>query len=388
MKAYFDNNATTRPDESVVAAMMPYFTEKYHNASGVYEDGQNARQDVENARKSVAKLLNANDREIIFTSGGTESDNLAIKGAAAAHPDKKHIITSAIEHHAVLNACKYLEKQGYKITYVPVNENGAVDPETVKKAIQPDTLLISVMHANNETGVIQPIEQLGRIAREHKVLMHTDAVQTAGKIPINVNDMSADLLSISAHKFHGPKGVGALYVRKGIRISPLFHGGHHEFNKRAGTENVPGIIGMAAAAELAIKGFTDGTHGRIRKLRDMLEDGLIAAIPEIKINGPRDIRIDNTVNISVKYIEGEGMLIHMDFEGIAASSGSACTSGSLDPSHVLLAMGLDHGTAHGSIRFSLSRYSTEEEVKHVLKVLPPVVEKLRAISPFWNKEKK
>jgi cysteine desulfurase len=387
---YLDNNATTKTDENVVKAMAPYFSENYFNPSGVYSAAQDARRDVENARAQVASFINADPKEIIFTSGGTESDNMAIKGIAYANIDKgKHIITSKIEHHAVLNTCKFLEKSGWEVTYLSVDEFGIIDLEELKRSIRKDTVLISIMFANNETGTIEPIEEIGKIARENKVYFHTDAVQAAGKTVLDVKKMNIDMLSISAHKFHGPKGMGVFFLKKGVRMQSLTQGGHHENNKRAGTENVPGIIGTAKACEVAAEHLRDAADmARIKGLRDRLEKTLIEKIPEVKLNGHPEKRMDNTSNLSIKYIEGEGMLIHMDFEGICASSGSACTSGSLDPSHVLLAMGLDHGTAHGSIRFSLSKYTTDGDIDRVIEVLPPAVEKLRSMSPFWKEKNK
>jgi|ERR1035437_8728503 cysteine desulfurase len=387
---YLDNNATTKTDPEVVKAMLPYFSDNYFNPSGVYSAAQDARKDVENARATAAKFLNADPKEIIFTSGGTESDNMAVKGAAYANTDKgRHIITTKIEHHAIINTCKYLEKHGWEVTYLPVDKYGIVDMEELKKAIRKDTVLISVMFANNEIGTIQPIEEIGKIARENNVYFHTDAVQAAGKVKLDVKKLNVDMMSLSAHKFHGPKGVGIFYLKKGVRIHSLSQGGHHENNRRAGTENVPGIIGMAKACEIASAHLDDAPDmARIKALRDRLEKGIIEKIPEVIVNGHPDKRMDNTSNVSIRYIEGEGMLIHMDFEGICASSGSACTSGSLDPSHVLLAIGLDHGTAHGSIRFSLSKYTTDEDVNKVLEVLPPAVVKLRSMSPFWKEKNK
>ncbi len=387
---YLDNNATTKTDPEVVSAMMPYFSENYFNPSGVYSAAQEARKDVENARSAAAKFLNADPKEIIFTSGGTESDNMAIKGTAYANTDKgKHIITTKIEHHAIINTCKYLEKHGWEVTYLGVDKFGIVDIEELKRSIRKDTVLISVMYANNEIGTIQPIEEIGKIARENSVYFHTDAVQAAGKVLLDVKKLNVDMMSISGHKFHGPKGVGIFYLKKGVRIHSLTQGGHHEFNRRAGTENVPGIIGLAKACEIASAHLTDSADmARIKAMRDRLEKGIIERIPEVIVNGHPEKRMDNTSNVSIKYIEGEGMLIHMDFEGICASSGSACTSGSLDPSHVLLAIGLDHGTAHGSIRFSLSKYTTDEDVNKVLEVLPPAVVKLRSMSPFWKEKNK
>lgn len=387
---YLDNNATTQAAPEVVEAMLPYFSEKYANASGVYSFAQEVKKDMEKAREITAKFINADPAEVVFNGGGSESDNTAIKGAAFANKDRgNHIITSKIEHHAVLNACKYLEKHGFEITYLPVDKYGLVDPAELKKAMKKETILVSIMYANNEVGTIEPVKELAAIAHEGKALFHTDAVQAAGKIKLDVKDLGCDLLSLSAHKFYGPKGTGMLYIKKGTRVHSLIQGGHHEKNRRAGTENVPGIIGMARAAELAMKDFEDPqVKKRIKGLRDMLEKGIMEKIPEVQVNGHPEMRMDNTLNVCIKYIEGESMLIHMDFEGICASSGSACTSGSLEPSHVLLAMGIPHETAHGSIRFSFSRYSTGEDVKKVLEVLPPVAEKLRNMSPLWKERKK
>lgn len=387
---YLDNNATTKTDPEAVKAMLPYFSDNYYNPSGVYTPAQDARRDVENARAIAAKFLNADPKEIIFTSGGTESDNMAIKGIAYANTDKgKHIITTKIEHHAILNTCKYLEKHGWETTYLSVDKYGMIDLEELKRSIRKDTVLITVMYANNEIGTIQPIEEIGKIARENGVYFHTDAVQAAGKVKLDVKKLNVDMMSLSAHKFHGPKGIGIFYLKKGVRIQSLTQGGHHENNKRAGTENVPGIIGLAKACEIADAHLNDTADmARIKDLRDKLEKGIIEKIPEVIVNGHLEKRMENTSNVSIKYIEGEGMLIHMDFEGICASSGSACTSGSLDPSHVLLAIGLDHGTAHGSIRFSLSKYTTNEDVNKVLEVLPPAVVKLRSMSPFWKEKNK
>lgn len=387
---YLDNNATTQLDPEVLKAMLPYYTDKFANASGVYSFAQEVKKEMESARDTVAKFINAEPGEIVFNGGGSESDNTAIKGAAFANKDKgNHIITSKIEHHAVLNSCKYLEKHGFEVTHLPVDKFGLVDPAELKKAIKKETILVSIMYANNEVGTIEPIKELAAICREAKIIFHTDAVQAAGKIKIDVKDLGVELLSLSAHKFYGPKGVGILYIKKGTRLHSLIQGGHHEKNRRAGTENVAGIIGMAKAAELAMKDFEDGAaKKRIKGLRDMLEKGIIEKIPEVQVNGHPEKRMDNTLNVCIKHIEGESMLIHMDFEGICASSGSACTSGSLEPSHVLLAMGIPHETAHGSIRFSFSKFSTEEDVKKVLEVLPPVAVKLREMSPLWKERGK
>ncbi|MFW6210594.1 MAG: cysteine desulfurase NifS [bacterium] len=386
---YLDNNATTRTEDRVFEAMKPYMTEMYANASGIYSFGQDARKAVEDARETVKDFLGARHaKEIIFTSGGTESDNLALKGAAYAGKSRgRHIITSTIEHHAVLNTVKFLEKQGFEASYVPVDERGIIRIEELKRAIRPDTVLISVMYVNNETGVIQPVEDIARIASEKGILFHTDAVQAGGKIELDMKNSSIDMLSLSAHKFHGPKGTGILYVKKGTALVKQLHGGHHEFNKRAGTENIPGIAGAAKACEIAAEEMKSGKSKKeIKRLRDRLEKGISEKIPEIKINGDTENRVDNTLNVSIKYIEGEGMLMHMDMEGICVSSGSACTSGSLDPSHVLLGMGMSHEDSHGSIRFSLSKYNTDEDVEKVLEVLPAAAERLRNMSPLWKEK--
>jgi cysteine desulfurase len=367
-------------DPRVFEAMKPYLTEHYGNPSSIYRAGQDVRKAVEDARDSVAALLGAQPREVYFTSGGTESDNTAIKGIAL-NRGSGHIITSAIEHPAVIEVVKWLEKRGFTATYVGVDSEGIVDPEEVRKAIREDTVVISIMHANNEVGTIQPIEEIAAIAHEKGVLFHTDAVQTAGKINLDVDVMGIDLLSLSAHKFYGPKGVGALYVKKGTRFDPCVHGGHQERGIRGGTENVGGIVGLGEAARIA--GAEMGEESvRVRGLRDKLESGLAGAISDLRFNGHREKRMYNTASVIVKYVEGEAMLLNLDYHGIAASSGSACTSGSLDPSHVLLAMGLPAPIAHGSLRFSLGRATTEEGVDKVIEVLPPIVEKLRAMSAF------
>lgn len=377
---YLDHNATTPVDPRVFEAMKPFLTEHYGNPSSIYRAGQDVRKAVEDARDSLASLLGASPREVYFTSGGTESDNTAIKGIAL-NRGSGHIITSAIEHPAVFEVVKWLEKRGFTATYVGVDSDGIVDPEEVRKAIREDTVVISIMHANNEVGTLQPIEEIASIAHERGVLFHTDAVQTTGKIEMDVARMGIDLLSLSAHKFYGPKGVGALYVRKGTRFDPCVHGGHQERGVRGGTENVAGIIGLGKASEIAAAEMADESV-RVRRLRDRLESGLEAAITDLRFNGHREKRMFNTASVIVKYVEGEAMLLNLDYHGIAASSGSACTSGSLDPSHVLLAMGLPAPIAHGSLRFSLGRATTEEGVDKVLEVLPPIVEKLRAMSAF------
>jgi cysteine desulfurase len=377
---YLDHNATTPVDPRVFEAMKPYVTEQFGNPSSIYRVGQDVRKTVEDARDILANLLGAAPREVYFTSGGTESDNTAIKGIAL-NRGSGHIITSAIEHPAVIEVVKWLEKQGFTATYVGVGSDGLVDPDDVRKAIRDDTIAISIMHANNEVGTIQPIEAIAALAHERGIPFHTDAVQTAGKLPIDVQAMGIDLLSLSAHKFYGPKGTGALYVRRETRFDPCVHGGHQERGIRGGTENVAGIIGLGRAAEIALAEM-DEESVRIRRLRDKLESGLAERISDIRFNGHREKRMYNTASVIVKYVEGEAMLLNLDYHGVAASSGSACTSGSLDPSHVLLAMGLPAPIAHGSLRFSLGRATTEEGIDKVLEVLPPIVEKLRAMSAF------
>lgn len=387
-KIYLDNAATTFVRREVADKMLSYFTDCYGNASSVYSTGRDAKKALEDARRQVAKALNCQAAEVFFTSGGTESDNWAIKGAALANADKgKHIISSIIEHHAVLHTLEFLQKQGYEVTYVKVDEFGMVDPEDVRSAIREDTVLITIMAANNEIGTIQPISEIGRIARERKVLFHTDAVQAIGAIPVDVEEMGVDLLSLSAHKFHGPKGVGALYVRKGVRLEPLMHGGAQERGRRAGTENVPGIIGLGAAIEIAALKQKENAD-KIAALRDDLQNSILENIPEVRLNGHPVNRLPNNLNISVKYIEGEALLLMLDLAGIAGSSGSACTSGSLDPSHVLLAIGLPHEIAHGSLRLTLSVDTTREEIEEVKRILPQIVQRLREMSPLYEKENK
>lgn len=384
---YLDHNATTPCDPAVFEEMRKWFSEKFFNPSSVYSPSQEAKKAVEDARKKVAAFLGASPGEIIFTSGGTESNNIAIIGTAFAMKNKgNHIITSLIEHHAVLNTCKFLEKQfGFQVTYLPVDRYGIVDPDDVRKAITEKTILISIMGANNEIGTIEPIEEIGKIAGENKIAFHCDGVQIAGKLPLSVKKLNVDFFSISAHKFYGPKGIGALYVRKGARFKPIMYGGHQEKGFRPGTENVPAIIGMAKACEIAEKQMEqDASKEKI--LRDELEKRLKERIPEIIVNGHPEKRLYNTLNICVKYVEGESMLLHLDFEGIYASSGSACTSGSLEPSHVLVALGIPPDVAHGSLRFSFGRGNTMEDVEKTAEVLPVIVEKLRKMSPFWNKK--
>ncbi len=380
---YMDNAATTAVRKEVLDAMLPYFTEHYGNPSSIHSVGRDAKRAVEAARKQVAAALNAQPQEIYFTAGGSESDNWALRSATEMLAKKgKHIITSSIEHHAVLHTCEYLEKQhGYRITYLPVDEFGRVSPDDVKKAIAEDTVLISIMAANNEIGTLQPIAEIGKIAKEAGVLFHTDAVQAVGAIPLDVNALNVDLLSLSAHKFHGPKGVGALYVRKGVRMNNLIFGGAQERSLRAGTENLASIVGLGKAIEIAVAELPEYA-AKMTKLRDELIDGILAEIPDVRLNGHRTERLPGNVNVSVRYIEGESLLMRLDLLGIEGSSGSACTSGSLDPSHVLLAIGLPHEIAHGSLRLSLGINNTEDDVKRVLKELPGVVKTLRDMSPL------
>jgi len=389
---YLDHNATTPTDPRVVEAMKLYFSKLYGNPSSIYRFAQEAREAVEIARGKLAKILNAKPEEVIFTSGGTEADNFAIKGIAYANKEKgNHIITSEIEHHAVLNTCKWLEKQGFLVTYIGVDKYGVVNLDELKDVITDKTILITIMHANNEIGTIEPIMEIGGLLQEinkqritnhePRICFHTDAVQTVGKIPIDVNKLGVDLLSLSGHKFYGPKGVGALFVRKRTKINSLLHGGHHERNKRAGTENVPGIVGLGKTCEIAME-EQEKEEKKLKALRDRLHKGIVEKIDDVIINGHPEKRLVGTLNICVKYVEGEAMLLNLDLEGIAASSGSACTSGTLEPSHVLLALGIPPEVAHGSLRFSLGRDNTEEDINRVIEVLPPIVKKLRAMSPF------
>lgn len=377
---YMDNAATTATRPEVLEAMLPYFTRHYGNPSSIHSVGRDARRAVEKARQQVAAALGAQPREIYFTAGGSESDNWAIRCASRALAAKgKHIITSQIEHHAVLHTCQYMEKQGYEVTYLPVDENGLVRVEDVKKAIRPDTVLITIMAANNEIGTIEPIREIGKVAHEAGVLFHTDAVQAVGAMPIDVNDWNVDMLSLSGHKFHAPKGIGALYIRKGVKISNLIFGGAQERGLRAGTENLPGIVGLGAAIELAVSELPEYTR-RLTALRDRLIDGILQSIPDVRLNGHRTQRLPGNVNVSVRYVEGEALLMRLDLAGVEASSGSACTSGSLDPSHVLLAIGLPHEIAHGSLRLSLGSDTTEADVDYVLQTLPGIVRDLREMS--------
>jgi cysteine desulfurase len=386
-RIYLDHAATTPTRPEVVKAMLPFFTDAFGNPSSIYSYGQEARGAVEEARIKVTELIGARSEEIVFTGGGTEADNFALKGVAYANEHKgNHIITTSIEHPAVLEVCKFLERRGFRITYLPVDEYGLVDPQDVKKAITDKTILISVMHASNEVGTIEPISEIGKIAKEAGVYFHTDAVQTVGHIPVNVDELKVDLLSISAHKLYGPKGAGALYVRKGTRLVSLMHGGEQEKRRRAGTENVPAIVGLGKAVELA--GQEMGKEAeRLAYLRDKLIKGLGEKIDHIRLNGHPRRRLPNNVNVSIDFVEGESMLLNLDLEGICASTGSACSSASLEPSHVLLALGLSPEQAHGSLRFTLGRENTEADVERVLEVLPGIVAKLRAMSPLLKSGK-
>ena len=383
-RIYFDNNATTPLAPEVFEAMRPYLLEDYGNASSIHWFGQRAKAGLEKAREQVARLLNARASEVIFTSGGTESDNTAILGIVeAARGERKHVVTSAIEHPAVLSTGKLLERRGVGVTYVRVGASGVIDPADVDAAIRPETVLITIMHANNELGTIQPLEEIGRVARERDVYFHTDAVQSMGKIPVDVQQLGVDLLALSAHKLNGPKGVGALYIRRGTILRPLMHGGHHERDRRPGTENVAGIVGLGAAAEIARAHLADEAT-RVAALRDRLESGILAGVPFATVNGDRARRVPTTTNLTFDYLEGEGFVIAMDLRGIACSTGSACSSGSLEPSHVLSAIGLRPEQARASIRFSLGRFNTDEDVDAALKILPGVVEQLRTVSPHYR----
>jgi cysteine desulfurase len=382
-KVYLDHSATTPVAEEVLKAMTPYFTEFPGNPNSLHRWGQDARRAVDEARQNVASLIGANAHDVVFTGCGSAADNLAIKGSVwADKKGRKHVITSAVEHHAVLDTFKWLGKNGCDVTVLPVDQYGMLAPETLKDALRDDTLLVSVMHANNEVGTINPIEELVAICRERGVLFHTDAVQTAGHIPIDVAKLPVDMLTMSAHKMYGPKGVGALYIRRGIRLVPLVHGGGQEYGIRSGTENTAGIVGFGAAAKLAARLHEEGEETRVSALRDKLLDGIVAKIPDSFVTGHRTKRLPFHGSVCVKLIEGEGMLLRMDYAGIGVSSGSACTSGSLEPSHVLLAMGLDHATAHGSVRLTLGRGTSKEDIGYVLEKFPPIVELLRRMSPY------
>jgi cysteine desulfurase len=385
-QVYLDNNATCMVSPGVREAMLPFFGELYGNPSSMHTFGGRVASHVSEAREKVAALLNAHPDEIVFTSCGTESDNHALRGVLEANKDKKHVVTTKVEHPAVLNVARYLAKKGYRVTELPVSKQGDLDLDQLREALTPDTAILSVMAANNETGTLFPIEEIGAIAREKGVIFHTDAVQAVGKIPLDLKKIPVDLLSLSGHKLHTPKGIGAMYIRKGTRISPFMIGGHQENGRRAGTENVPYIIGLGKACEEAMHDIFD-ENNRIRKLRDKLETSLIEKISHTHINGNPRWRLPNTTNIGFEFIEGEAILLHLSAAGIAASSGSACTSGSLEPSHVLMAMQVPFSYAHGSVRFSLSKFTTEEEIDYVIEVVPPIIQKLREMSPFYDPNK-
>ena len=381
---YLDNAATTKTAPEVVEAMLPYFSEFYGNASTVYEFGGKSKEAVSRAREIIANAIGAKENEIYFTAGGSESDNWAIKAAAEAYGDKgKHIITSKIEHHAVLHTCQWLEQNGFEVTYLDVDEFGVVKLEELKKAIRPDTILISIMFANNEIGTIEPVAEIGEIAREHGILFHTDAVQAFGQIPINVDELNIDMLSSSGHKLNGPKGIGFLYIRKGVKIRSFVHGGAQERKRRAGTENVPGIVGFGKAVELALANMEERT-ARERELRDYMMERILKEIPFSRINGHRTNRLPNNVNICFQFVEGESLLIMLDMKGICGSSGSACTSGSLDPSHVLLAIGLPHEIAHGSLRLTLGEDTVKEDIDDTVDAVKEIVTQLREMSPLYE----
>ncbi|MBS4535380.1 cysteine desulfurase NifS [Clostridium sp. D2Q-14] len=384
---YMDNAATTQVKKEVVESMIPYFTENYGNPSSIYKKGRNSKKALDESRDLVARTLGATSREIYFTSGGSESDNWAIKGVAFGNKDKgNHIITTKIEHHAVLHTCEYLERNGFNVTYLDVDKYGMINLDDLKNAINDNTILITIMYANNEVGTIQPIKEIGKIAKENNIYFHTDAVQVIGNIEIDVDELGVDLLSLSAHKFYGPKGIGALYIRKGVKLHPYIHGGAQERNRRAGTENVALIVGLAKALELAYEDLESHNKYLIR-LRDRLINGIMDRISNVKLNGHIEKRLPGNVNISIEFIEGEALLLSLDMAGIAASSGSACTSGSLDPSHVLLAMGLPHEIAHGSLRLSLGDFNSEEEVDYVIENLTKIVQRLRDMSPLYENVK-
>lgn len=381
---YLDNAATTKTRPEVVEAMLPYFTEYYGNPSSVYEFATPSKKAIAEARETIAKSLGAKTNEIYFTAGGSESDNWAIKATAEAYESKgKHIITSKIEHHAVLHTCEYLEKRGFEITYLDVDENGTVKLDELKKAIRPDTILISIMFANNEIGTIQPIKEIGEIAKEHGIIFHTDAVQAYAHVPINVDEYHIDMLSVSGHKFNGPKGIGFLYIRTGLKLRSFIHGGSQERKRRGGTENVPGIVGMGKAVEIAMANLAERTAYEV-ELRDYLIDRVLSEVPYVRLNGHRTNRLPNNANFAFQFIEGESLLIMLDMQGICGSSGSACTSGSLDPSHVLLAIGLPHEIAHGSLRLTLSEETTKEDIEFTVDEIKKIVEKLRSMSPLYE----
>ncbi|WP_372714195.1 cysteine desulfurase NifS [Ilyobacter sp.] len=387
MRVYLDNNATTKMDKEALEAMLPYFSEIYGNASSMHDFGNESKKAMVEARKTIADIFGIEPDELIFTGSGSESDNLAIRGVAKAYRKRgNHIITSTIEHPAVRNTCRELEKEGYEVTYVSVDENGVIDLEELKNAIKKETILITVMHGNNEVGTIQPVEEIGKLAKENKIIFHVDAVQTVGKFDIKPKDMGIDLLTFSGHKFYGPKGIGGLFIKSGTRLGKVLTGGGQEKKLRPGTSDVPGMVGMSKALEVAYRGIED-EYKREEELRNYFEEELIKKIPEIQINGKGAKRLPGTSSITFKYLEGESILLTLNYKGIAVSSGSACSSDDLQASHVLLAMGIPVEIAHGTIRFSFGKYNTKEEVEYVLQELPPIIEKLRMISPLWNEFK-
>jgi len=382
-RVYLDYNATTPVHPEVLETMLPYYKDKFGNASSIHDFGREVKVALEESREKLAKLINASANEIYFTSGGTESDNLAVKGTAFANRKKgKHIITSKIEHHAILESCKVLEKEGFEITYLPVDGQGFVDLDDLKKAIRKDTILVSIMYVNNETGTIEPVEELSKTTKENGVYFHTDAVQAMGKIPVDVQKLNVDMLSMSGHKIYGPKGVGAIYIRKGTRITPLSHGGHHERSRRAGTENVPGIVGLAKAVEIAYRDLEKQSK-HLKNLSEAFYLKLTQAIPDVFVNGDLEKRISNTLNLSFKAVEGESVILSLDLKGVAVASGSACTSGTLEPSHVLSAMEIAPEIAQGAIRFSFGRENTMEDVEYVAGILPEIISRLRSMSPLY-----
>jgi len=388
MRIYLDYAATTPTHPLVLKAMLPWFTDGFGNPSSIHSFGQEAKGAIEEAREKVAGLIRAKSEEIVFTGSGTEADNFAIKGVAYAKEHKgKHIITTTIEHHAVIEPCKFLEKRGFKVTYLPVDKDGLIDPGEVKKAITDETILISVMHANNEIGTIEPIEEIARITNDREICFHTDAVQTVGHLPVDVDELKVDLVSISAHKLYGPKGVGALYIRKGTKIVPFMHGGEQEHRRRASTQNVPGIVGFGKACELAQRKMVQEKE-RLEALRDKLISGILDRIDHVRLNGHPTQRLPNNVNISLEFVEGESILLNLDLVGIAASTGSACSSSVLEASHVLLALGLPHESAHSSLRLTLGQETTGKDIDYVLEKLPQIVKKLRAMSPLYKPGKK
>ncbi len=384
---YLDYAATTPTHPEVVRAMLPYFSEEFGNPSAIHSCGQQAKGAIETARTGIARFIGAREEEIVFTSGGTEADNTAIKGVAYANESKgNHIITSSIEHHAVLETCKFLEGRGFRLTFLPVDKYGLVDPDDVAKAITNKTILISIMHANNEIGTIEPIAEIGKIAREHDIYLHTDAVQVVGHIPVNVNKLGVDLLSMSAHKLYGPKGIGILYIRKGSKLAAFMHGGGQEGGRRSSTHNVPGIVGLGAAVALARREMVEESE-RIASLRDRLIGGILEQVEHVRLNGHPQKRLPNNVSLCVESVEGEAMCLKLDLEGICVSTGSACSSGSTEPSHVLLALGLSPEQVHGSLRLTLGKWTTEEEIEKTLEALPRIVKRLRAMSPLWKAQK-